>query len=68
LLGPVVGNIFDKLMMKTSILIQAYIPNKIGGNIKQLMQALKTQSEWIAISKAISANKTKSKILSTWLY
>jgi hypothetical protein len=32
------------------------------------MEALKTQSEWILISKAISANKTKSKILSTWLF
>jgi hypothetical protein len=31
------------------------------------MQALKTQSEWILISKTISANKTISKLQSTWL-
>jgi hypothetical protein len=55
-------------MLKTPILIQAYIPNRIGGNIELLMQALKTQSEWISISKTISANKTTSKVHSTWLY
>jgi hypothetical protein len=32
------------------------------------MQALKTQSECISISKMISANKSISKLLSTWLY
>jgi hypothetical protein len=55
-------------MLKTPILIQAYIPNRIGGNIKLLMQALKIQSEWILISKTISANKMIPKLLSTWLY
>jgi hypothetical protein len=32
------------------------------------MEALKTQSEWILISKMISANKAISKLLSTWLF
>jgi hypothetical protein len=58
-------------MLKTPILIQVYIPNRvtnqIGGTIQLLMQALKTQSEWILISETISANKTISKLLSTWL-
>jgi hypothetical protein len=53
--------------MKRPILIQAYIPNRIDGDIKQLMQAFKTQSEWISISKMNSANKMISKLLSTWL-
>jgi hypothetical protein len=67
-LGLIVGNNFA--MMKTPMLIQAYIPNRvanqIGGTIQLLMQALKIQSEWISISKTISANKTISKLLSTW--
>jgi hypothetical protein len=44
-LGLIIENNFDMLMLKTPILIQAYIPNRIGGNIKLLMQALKTQRE-----------------------
>jgi hypothetical protein len=44
------------------MLIQAFIliraTNQIGGTIQLLMKALKTQSEWILISKTISANKT----------
>jgi hypothetical protein len=31
------------------------------------MEALKIKSDWILISKTISANKTISKLLSTWL-
>ncbi len=54
------------------MLIQAYIPhrvaNQIDGTIQLLMETLKTQSEWILISKTISANKTISKLLSTWSY
>jgi hypothetical protein len=71
-LGLIIGNNFDALMLKTPMLIQACIPhrvaNQIGGTIQLLMEALKTQSEWISISKTISANKTLSKLLSTWLY
>jgi hypothetical protein len=55
-------------MLKTPIFIQANIPNRLGGNIRLLMQALKTQSERILIRKTISANKAISKLLSTWLY
>ncbi len=59
-------------MLKTHMLIQRYISNRvanrIGGSIQLLMQALKAQSEWILISKTIAANKTISKLLSTWLY
>jgi hypothetical protein len=59
-------------MLKTPMLIQMCIPNRvanqIGGTIQLLMGALKTQSEWILISKTISANKTISKLLSTWLF
>ena len=71
-LGQIVGNHFEVLMLKTPMLIQACIPhrvaNQIGGTIQLLMEALKTQSEWILISKTISANKTISKLLSTWLF
>jgi hypothetical protein len=58
-------------MLKTPMLIQVYIPSRVayqtGGTIQLLMQALKTKSNWISISKTISANKTISKLLSTWL-
>jgi hypothetical protein len=54
-------------MLKTPILIQVYIPNRIGGNMKLLMHALKTQSEWISISKTKSENKMIYKLLSTFL-
>ncbi len=53
------------------MLIQAYIPSRVanqsGGTIQLLMEALKTKSDWILISKTISANNTISKLLSTWL-
>ncbi len=66
-----VGNNFDALMLKTTMLIQACIPSRVanwsGGTIQLLMEALKTKSDWILISKTISANKTISKLLSTWL-
>jgi hypothetical protein len=71
-LGLIVGNNFDALMLKTPMLIQAYIPKRVanqnGGTIQLLMEALKKQSEWILISKTTSANRTISKLLSTWLY
>jgi hypothetical protein len=71
-LALIVGNTFDVLMLKVSMLIQASIPNRvanqIGGTIQLVMKALKTQSEWISISKMISANKKISKLLSTWLF
>jgi hypothetical protein len=61
-LGLIIRNNFDALMFKTPMLIQAYIPSRVanrsGGTIQLLMEALKTQSEWISISKIISANKT----------
>jgi hypothetical protein len=53
-------------MLKTPMLIQVYIPNivatQIGGTIQLLIEALKTQREWILISRIISANKTISKL------
>jgi hypothetical protein len=49
------------------MLISIRVANQTGGTIQLLMEALKTQSEWILISKMISANKTISKLLSTWL-
>ncbi len=71
-LALIVGNTFDTLILKTPMLIQAYIPNRaanrVGGTIQLLIEALKTQSECISISKTISANKTISKLLSTWLF
>jgi hypothetical protein len=71
-LGPIVGNTFDVLMLKTSMLIQVYIPNRvanqIGGTIQLLMEALKTQSKWISIIKTTTANETILKLLSSWLY
>jgi hypothetical protein len=70
-LGQIVGNHFEALMLKTPMLIQAYIPNRVtnqsGGTIQLLMESLKIKSDWILISKTISANKTISKLLSTWL-
>ncbi len=43
-LALIVGNTFDALMLKTPMLIQAYIPNRvanqIGGTIQLLMEAL----------------------------
>ena len=66
-LGLIIGNTFDALMLKTPLLIEACIPNRvinqIGGTIQLLMEALKTQSLWILIRKTISANKTISKLL-----
>jgi hypothetical protein len=71
LLTLIVGNHFEALMLKTPMLIQAYIPSRVanqsGGTIQLLMEALKTKSDWILISKTISANNTISKLLSTWL-
>jgi hypothetical protein len=53
------------------MIIQAYIPHRVasqsGGAIQLLMESLKIKSDWILISKVISANKTISKLLSTWL-
>ncbi len=70
-LALIVGNNVDVLMLKTPMLIQAYIPirvaNQTDSTIQLLMEALKSQSEWISISKTIRANKTISKLLSTWL-
>jgi hypothetical protein len=48
-----------------------YIPNRVanqsGDTIQLLMESLKIKSDWILISKTMSANKTISKLLSTWL-
>jgi hypothetical protein len=55
-------------MLKTPMLIQVYIPirvaNRIGGTIQLLIEALKTQSEWILISKnnLIKSNNFKTSI------
>jgi hypothetical protein len=70
-LGQIVGNHFEVLMLKTPMLIQAHIPHRVanqsGGTIQLLMDFLKITSDWILISKTISADKTISKLLSTWL-
>ncbi len=70
-LGQIVGNHFEALLFKTPMLIQAYIPHRVanqsGGTIQLLMESLNIKSDWILISKAISENKTISKLLSTWL-
>jgi hypothetical protein len=70
-LGQIVGNHFKALMLKTPVLIQAYIPNRVayqsGDTIQILMESLKIKNDWILISKTISANKTIPKLLSTWL-
>ncbi len=68
-LGQIVRNHFEALMLKTPMLIQGYIPHRVanqsGGTIQLLMESLKRKSDWISISKTISANKTISKLLST---
>ncbi len=68
-LGQIIRNRFEVLMLKPPMLIQAYIPHRVanqsGGTIQLLMASLKIKSDWILISKIISANKTISKLLST---
>jgi hypothetical protein len=65
----IVGNTFDALMLKTPMLIQACIPSRVAnqsaGNIEPLMQALKTKSDWILISKTTQKIKQYQNILST---
>jgi hypothetical protein len=59
-LALIVGNNFNMLIFLL-MPIQVYIPirvaNPIGGTIQLLMEALKTQSEWVSISKKISETK-----------
>ena len=54
-------------MLKSTFNVQAYIPKKLNGNIDELTQAMKMQSEWISINKMHAANKTISKVISLWL-
>jgi hypothetical protein len=58
-------------MLKSPMLIQAYIPSRVanqsGGTKQLLMEALKIKSDWISMSKMISLNKAISKLLPTWL-
>jgi hypothetical protein len=63
-LGQIIGNHFEALMLKTPMLIQAYIPHRVanqsGGTIQLLIESLKIKSDWILISRTIPANKTIS--------
>jgi hypothetical protein len=65
-LGQIVGNHFEALMLKSPMLIQAYIPNRVanqsGDTIQLLMEFLKIKNDQILISKTISANETILKL------
>jgi hypothetical protein len=54
-------------MLKSTFNVQAYTRKKMNGNIDELMQAMKIQSEWISINKTHAANKTILKVISLWL-
>jgi len=54
-------------MLKNPFTVEVYIPKRIHGDILQLMDSMRKQSEWISESKTRAANKTISMLLSIWL-
>ncbi len=54
-------------MLSNPFSVEVYIPKIIKGDIWELMDSMKKQSEWISESKTRAANKTISKLLSLWL-
>ena len=54
-------------ILKDSFHVEVYIPNTTDGNILELMDSMRKQSQWISESKTRAANKTISTLLSIWL-
>ncbi len=54
-------------MLKSTFNVQVYIPKKLNGNIDELMDAMKMQSELISINKTHAAKNTITKLISLWL-
>ena len=54
-------------MLSNPFSVEVYIPKIIKGDIWELMDSMKKQSEWISESKTRAANKTISTLLSFWL-
>jgi hypothetical protein len=54
-------------MLKNTFSVEVYIPNIIHGDILELMDSMRKQSEWISETKTHAANKTISTLLSIWL-
>jgi len=54
-------------MLKNPFTVEVYIPKGIHGDILQLMDSMRKQSEWISESKTRAANKTISTLLYIWL-
>jgi hypothetical protein len=54
-------------MLTNTFSVEVYIPNIIHGDILQLMDSMRKQSEWIPESKTRAANKTISTLCSIWL-
>ncbi len=54
-------------MLKNTFSVEVYIPNIIHGDISELMDSMRKQSEWISETKTRAANKTILTLLSIWL-
>jgi hypothetical protein len=54
-------------MLQNPFTVEVYIPKRRHGDISQLMDSMRKQSEWISESKTRAANKTISTLLSIWL-
>ena len=54
-------------MLSNPFSVEVYIPKIIKGDIWELMDSMRKQSEWISESKTRAANKTISTLLSIWL-
>jgi hypothetical protein len=54
-------------MLRNPFSVEVYIPKIIQGDILELMDSMRKQSEWISESKTRAANKTISTLLSIWL-
>jgi hypothetical protein len=60
------GNETSK-MLQNPFTVEVYIPKGRQGDILQLMDSMRKQSEMISESKTRAANKTISRLLSIWL-
>jgi len=54
-------------MLRNPFSVEVYIPKIIHGDILELMDSMRKQSEWISESKTRAANKTILTLLSIWL-
>jgi hypothetical protein len=55
------------MILKNSFSVEVYIPKMTNGNILELMDSMRKQSQWISESKTRAANNTISTLLSIWL-